>query len=121
MPSHCPLTLNRCSEMRFFSGQWANSVGMFPLGFEAKSLIFCRFLPISVGIQWAVSGQWEGKFAITIPTHLLSQEPARYRPLLHVFGGWPIRLCHLAGACRPPRDNLGACAAVEAARRHRRF
>jgi hypothetical protein len=86
MPSHCPLVLNRCSKMRFFSGQWAISVGMFPLGFEAKSLIFCRFLSVSVGNQGAVSGQWEGKLAIMIPTHLLSLEPARCRPSLHVFG-----------------------------------
>jgi len=72
--------------MRFFSGQRAISVGMFPLGFEAKSLIFCRLLPVSVGNQWAVSGQREGKFAIKIPTHLLSQEPARCCPSLRVFG-----------------------------------
>lgn len=87
MPSHCPLTLNRCSEMRFFSGQWANSVGMFPLRFVEKSVIFCRFLPVSVGNQWAVSGQWEGKFSIMIPTHPLSWKLARCRLSLHVSGG----------------------------------
>ena len=118
MPSHCPLALNCCSKMRFFSGQRAISVGMFPLGFEAKSLIFCRFLPVSVGSQWAVSGQREGKFTIMIPTHLLSLEPAQYCPSLHVFGAWPIRLCHWAGTCLPPRDNPGACVAAKAGHKH---
>lgn len=120
MPSHCPLTLNRCSEMHFFSGQWANSVGKFPLRIEAKSLIFCRFLPVSVGNQWAVSGQWEGNFAIMIPTHLSKQTPAQCCPSLRVFGEWLLCSCRLTGACRQPTGSPDACVAAEGSHRHHR-